>query len=83
MAGLGRGGRGQALLEALKQPVRRPGTQSQEGSSPSSLPQQPQVQRLVLVQSGIIICVIFRLVEVLSSSLLKPHLLKLHLPSLC
>ena len=27
MAGLGRGGRGLALLEALKQPVRKPGTQ--------------------------------------------------------
>lgn len=35
MSGFGRGGRGQALLKALSQPVRRPG-QSPEEQQPTS-----------------------------------------------
>lgn len=41
MAGLGRGGRGQALLDALNQPVRKPGAVGSGGAekTPQATPQ--------------------------------------------
>lgn len=44
MAGLGRGGRGRALLEALNQPVRKPGVATDEVKEEVT-PSQPQVER--------------------------------------
>ena len=41
MAGLGRGGRGQALLEALNQPVRKPGALGGGGAEKTGQATQP------------------------------------------
>lgn len=48
MAGIGRGGRGQALLDALNQPVRKPGVVggsvgSSDAEKLGQTPQQAQV----------------------------------------
>lgn len=46
MFGLGRGGRGQALLDALNHPVRKPGIQSEGGGGGGGgggQPKEPQV----------------------------------------
>lgn len=40
----GRGGRGQALLDALNQSVRKPGTQNEVPGESRSQPHEPQVK---------------------------------------
>jgi hypothetical protein len=47
MAGIGRGGRGRALLDAINQPVRKPGVVgASETENASQTPQQAKVEAL-------------------------------------
>lgn len=52
----GRGGRGQALLAALSQPVRKPGLQSGGTDESAGKPLEPQVLQCIAIHS-------FRLTE--------------------